>query len=97
MLNEEELKNLERLSRLKLSNDERAKLLNNLQNILNSVTSLNEVDTSGVEPCSHVLENMQAPLRKDATERLFPRDLFLKGAPEKIAGMVKVPPVIKEE
>ncbi len=97
MLNEDELKALERLSRLRLSNGERSNLLKNLQNILNSVASLSEIDTEHVTPCSHVLEDMQAPLREDQTERNYPRELFLKAAPEKIAGMLKVPPVIKEE
>ncbi len=97
MLNETELKALERLSRLRLSDEERAKLLTNLQKILNSVAKLSEIDTSHVKECSHVLEDMQAPLREDVAERSFSRELFLKQAPEKIAGMLKVPPVIKEE
>lgn len=97
MLNEKELKALEKLSRLQLTDDEENQLLTNLQKILNSVAKLNEVDTSGVEPCSHVLEDMQAPLREDVAERLYPRELFLAGAPAKISAMLKVPPVIKEE
>lgn len=97
MLNEEELKALEKLSRLRLTDGERSALLKNLQNILNSVKSLSELDTEHVEPCSHVLEEMQAPLREDESERVYPREVFLKAAPEKIAGMLKVPPVIKEE
>ena len=97
MLNETELKSLERLSRLRLTDEEENKLLTNLKNILNSVEKLNEIDTTDVEPCSHVFETMQAPLREDVAERVYPRELFLKQAPEKIAGMLKVPPVIKEE
>ncbi len=97
MLKEEELKALKRLCRLRLSEQEESKLLKNLQTILSSVAKLNEVDTENVEPCSHVLEEIQAPLREDVAERVYPRELFLSGAPEKIAGMLKVPPVIKEE
>ncbi len=97
MLNETELKALERLSRLRLTDEEENKLLINLQKILNSVEKLKEVDTIGIEPLSHVLEDMQAPLREDVAERIYPRELFLKQAPEKIAAMLKVPPVIKEE
>ncbi len=97
MINEAELKALKRLSKLQLTDDEEVNLLKNLQNILSSVATLNEVDTSNIEPCCHVLEGMQAPLREDIAERLFSRELFLKQAPEKIAGMLKVPPVIKEE
>jgi aspartyl-tRNA(Asn)/glutamyl-tRNA(Gln) amidotransferase subunit C len=97
MLDEKELKNLEKLSKLKLSESERNQLLKNLTNILASVEKLNEIDTSNVEPLAHVLENMQAPLREDIPERVFPREQFLAEAPEKIAAMLKVPPVIKEE
>ena len=97
MLDETELKALKRLSKLQLTDFEEVNLLRNLQNILSAVESLNEVDTSNTKPCCHVLEEMQAPLREDIPERLLARDLFLKQAPEKIAGMLKVPPVIKEE
>ena len=97
MLNEKELKALERLCRIRLSESEETKLLYNLQNILNAVAKLKEVDTESVEPCSHVLEEMKAPLREDVAERLLSRDTFLKQAPAKISAMLKVPPVIKEE
>lgn len=97
MLNEKELKALERLCRIRLSEEEEAKLLHNLQNILGAVAKLNEIDTSFVEPCSHVLEDMKAPLREDEPKRLLSRDTFLKQAPAKISAMLKVPPVIKEE
>jgi aspartyl-tRNA(Asn)/glutamyl-tRNA(Gln) amidotransferase subunit C len=97
MLDEKELKNLEKLSRLKLSEVERDQLLKNLKTILSSVEKLNEIDTSGVEPLAHVLESMQAPLREDIPNRVLPRELFLSEAPDKIAAMLKVPPVIKEE
>lgn len=97
MLNEKELKALERLCRIYLSPAEEGELLHNLQNILNAVEKLKEVDTESVEPCSHVLEDMIAPLREDVAERLLSRETFLKQAPAKISAMLKVPPVIKEE
>ena len=97
MLNEHELQSLKRLCRLRLSQEEDAKLLLNLQKILTAIATLKEVDTDSIEPCSHVLEEMKAPLREDIPERVLSRDLFLKGAPAKISAMLKVPPVIKEE
>ena len=93
MLSKQEFQSLAKLCRLNISGEE----LHNLQSIIPAVAALDEIDTSDVEPCSHVLPDVQAPLREDVAERVFSRDHFLKQAPEKISGMVKVPPVIKED
>lgn len=96
-MDEKQLQNLQKLARIDLSDDEEKKLLTNLKNILAHVEEMNEVDTKGVEPCSHVIESVYAPLRDDEPKRLIPRDEFLKNAPEHIGGMIRVPKVIKDE
>ncbi len=96
-MDEKQLKNLQRLARIALSEEEEKKFLTNLKNILSHVEKMNEVDTEGVEPCAHVIEGVTAPLREDVPERLIPRDQFLKNAPEHIGGMIRVPKVLKDE
>ena len=96
-MNEQKLKNLQKLARIALSLEEEKRLLNNLKNILLHVEKMQEVDTETVEPCSHVIDGVDAPLRNDEPKRLIPRDEFLKNAPDHIGGMIRVPRVIKEE
>lgn len=93
----EQLKALQKLCRIRLEPNEEERFTANLQHILNMIESLKEVDTKGIEPCSRVIENMTAPLRDDEPERLIPREEFLKGAPDQIGGMIKVPKVMKDE
>ncbi len=94
---QEQLHTLEKLCRIKLAPQEKEKLSNNLKRVLDYVAILNEVDTSDVEPCSHVLESMTAPLREDVAKRLISRKEFLDNAPQHVGGMIKVPKVIKDQ
>lgn len=97
MFDRDQLKNLEKLARIRLSPEEEEKFLTSLKNILAHIEQLKEVNTEGVEPCSHVIEHVQAPLREDEPERLIPREEFLKNAPDHVGGMIKVPKVMKDE
>ena len=67
------LKHLEELSRLDLDESEENTLVENLQKILSYIDMLSEVNTDDVEPCSHVVPNLKAPLRDDE-----PRDKITK-------------------
>ena len=96
-MDQKQIKNLQKLARIDLSEEEEKELLTNLQNILVHVDKMKEVDTEGVEPCYHVIAGTTAPLRSDTAERLIERDEFLKNAPEHIGGMVRVPKVMKDE
>ena len=92
------IKYLAELSRIAVSKEEEASLLEDLRKILGYAEQLNEVDTSDVEPCTYVTKAADmTPLRDDEVETSLTRDEFLKGAPDQIGGMVRVPPVIKQE
>ncbi len=54
---------------------------------------LNELDTSGVESMSHVIDVFNA-FRRDMTEESFSQDVTLLNAPEKERGFFKVPKII---
>lgn len=97
-LDKNTIKYLADLSRIEVTPEEEDSLLKDLKKILVYVEQLNEVDTSQVAPCTYVTKSLtQTPLREDAVQAHLARDVFLKGAPSQISGMVRVPPVLKNE
>jgi aspartyl-tRNA(Asn)/glutamyl-tRNA(Gln) amidotransferase subunit C len=60
-----EVRRVAALARLHLSDEETASLTTDLGRILGYVGKLSELDTSSIEPTSHVVE-FAAPLREDA-------------------------------
>ena len=79
-----------------LSPEEEGDISKSLSRILEYVGQLNEVETKGIPPCTHILQELlKNPMRADEPRDLLPRDSFLANAPEQIGGMVRVPPVLK--
>ena len=95
-LNQETIAYLTRLSRIDCSDEEQKKLLIDLKKILAYVDQLQEVDTEDVAPCNQVLENTYNVMREDIPEEPLSRELFLTNAPSHIGGMIRIPPVFKE-
>ncbi len=95
-LDREAIKSLTELSRIHCSEEEEASLLKDLQAILGYIDQLNEIDTESVPPCNHVLEGICNVMRDDEVNEPLSRELFLENAPAKIGGMIRVPPVIKQ-
>lgn len=95
-LTPEEIKKLCQLCRIEASEEEIKTLQSNLPKILSYIRMLQEVDTEGVEPCSHVLGDVQNVMRPDEVGETMDRDLFLKNSPSHVGGMIRVPPVIKQ-
>ena len=84
------------LSKIDLETSEHAAMLKSLEGILAYTHELDKINTENVEPCYHVLEGMEHPLRKDQVDAALERDTFLKNAPDQTGGMVRIPPVIGE-
>jgi aspartyl-tRNA(Asn)/glutamyl-tRNA(Gln) amidotransferase subunit C len=95
-LNKETIKSLIELSRIECSEQEQETLLQDLKKILQYVELLQEVDTTHVSPCNHVMEDVANVLREDVVGETMPRDVFLANAPSHIGGMIRVPPVLKQ-
>jgi aspartyl-tRNA(Asn)/glutamyl-tRNA(Gln) amidotransferase subunit C len=55
---------------------------------------LNELDTKGVEPTSHVLD-INNVMREDVPEASLSQDLALANGPDKASGHYKVPKIIE--
>ena len=91
------LEHLKKLCRIDCDEKEDPILLKDFNRILDYMTQLNEVDTTGIEPCNYVLRSMMNNLmREDTPEELLPRERFLSNAPEQIGGMIRTPPVLKD-
>lgn len=93
-VNEQQVRHVARLARLALGDDEIAKMVPELNNILNWVEQLAEVDTGGVEPLTAVIEN-HLRLRDDIVNDGNVREDILKNAPDAQHGFFAVPKVIE--
>lgn len=95
-LDKQTIQQLTRLCRIDCTEEEQEALLKDLRKILDYIEQLQEVDTKGVPPCNHVLENMANVMRDDVIGEVLDREAFLANAPSHIGGMIRVPPVIKQ-
>ncbi|RMG87693.1 MAG: Asp-tRNA(Asn)/Glu-tRNA(Gln) amidotransferase GatCAB subunit C [Bacteroidetes bacterium] len=92
-IDEKLISRLENLARLELSPQEREKIKNDLNRILEMVGKLEELPTDDVEPLVYVNEEM-TPLREDEVRGQVSNEAALKNAPDKEGPYFKVPKVI---
>ena len=71
---------LEDLSCLTLSNDEKNRLIGDMEKIMNDMSRLGELNTDGVNECTHPFDNVNI-FRNDEVRPSFDRELILKNAP----------------
>jgi aspartyl-tRNA(Asn)/glutamyl-tRNA(Gln) amidotransferase subunit C len=95
-LDKAQIKYLTQLCRIECTEEEQNSLLKDLGEILNYMEQLNDIDTSSVPPCHHVLEDVVNVLREDIVGDTMPREVFLSNAPLQIGGMIRVPTIIKQ-
>ena len=94
-LSDRDVLRIAELSRLALSADERTRLGRELTAILTYVEQIGAIDTSGIEPTSHV--QLDAPaLRPDEPRPSLDREAALRNAPDALrrSGLFRVPKVI---
>jgi aspartyl-tRNA(Asn)/glutamyl-tRNA(Gln) amidotransferase subunit C len=94
-LSEKDVEYVARLARLELSPEEKQLYARQLTAILEYAQRLDELDTSGVEPCAHVLP-LKNVTRLDEITTSMSRDQILANAPQKSKGCFKVPKIIEE-
>jgi aspartyl-tRNA(Asn)/glutamyl-tRNA(Gln) amidotransferase subunit C len=82
------------LARLKLTDEEKALFSDQLGKVIGYIDKLNELDTSDVEPTSHVLP-LKNVFRDDNVAPSLPRENILKNAPESEDGFFRVPKIIE--
>ena len=93
-ITKQEVEHVAKLARLELSDTEQEMLTDQLSNILTYVEQLNELDTKGVEPTSHVLD-INNVMRDDVPSGSLNQERALANAPDKAAGHYRVPKIIE--
>lgn len=81
------------LARLNISETDESAFQNHFNNILNFFSTLEQVDTHGIEPLITAHE-MQNDLRKDKIRQKLLVDEILSNAPDVKNNLFKVPPVV---
>ena len=97
-MNLEDVKRIAHLSHLAISEDEAKATLEQLLKVFNLVEQMQSVDTDGVEPLAHPIEQimtMAQPLREDVVTEVDQRDAYMKNAPAEHEGLFLVPKVIE--
>ncbi|MFT4666206.1 MAG: aspartyl-tRNA(Asn)/glutamyl-tRNA(Gln) amidotransferase subunit C [Polaribacter sp.] len=84
---------LEKLSNLELSTEERDRIQADLNNMLAMVQKIEELDTEGVEPLTHMTTEVNQ-FRTDEVKGQLDREEALKNAPVRDEAYIKVPKVI---
>ena len=78
------------LTKLELSDEEKEQAKKDMANMLDYIDTLNELDTSGVEPMSHVFP-VNNVFREDVVTNGDDREEILANAPEAKEGAFVVP------
>ena len=96
-ITEQEVRYVADLANLKLTDQEIGRLSKDLDDILAHMDTLNEVDTSNVEPMAQVLYDAEetATLRQDIERPCLDNAVALQNAPQAGGGYYKVPRVIE--
>ncbi len=82
------------LAKLELSPEEREQAKKDMGRMLDYIDKLNELDTSAVEPMSHVFP-VHNVFREDVVENGDDRENMLKNAPAKKEGSYQVPKTVE--
>ena len=82
------------LSKLALSQEEKEQAKKDMGSMLDYIDKLGELDTSAVEPMSHVF-SMNNVFRQDVVTNGEGREDMLKNAPEQKEGAFKVPKTVE--
>lgn len=89
-ITEELIDYLQKLGRIRLSEEDRQKTMKDLGSIMGYIDKLNELDTTGVEALSHAGNRVNV-MREDVVTNEDMRDKVLSNAPNSSEGTILVP------
>jgi aspartyl-tRNA(Asn)/glutamyl-tRNA(Gln) amidotransferase subunit C len=92
----EEVETTAALARLALTDEERDRLVRELDAILLYMEKLAALDVSSVEPMTHAVA-LSCPLRDDARGPQLGQEAALAGAPDREEGFFRVPRIIAHD
>jgi aspartyl-tRNA(Asn)/glutamyl-tRNA(Gln) amidotransferase subunit C len=90
VIDRDQVLHVARLARLRLTEEETARMAGELSTILDHIEKIEELDLDEVEPTSHVVE-VENVLRPDEPRPSWPRERILEGAPDVAQGGFRVP------
>ncbi len=93
-ITKQEVEHVAKLARLELSDRQRTCSRTSSRISLPMSRQLNELDTKGVEPTSHVLD-ISNVMRDDVPHESLSQEQALANAPDKAAGHYRVPKIIE--
>lgn len=93
-LDTDEVRNIARLARLSVTDDELTGYARELTSILDLVEQMNAADTGGIEPMAHPQRAVQR-LRPDEVTEPNDRDRYQRNAPAVERGLYLVPRVVE--
>lgn len=93
-ITKETIEKIAHLARLEISETEVEEMQDRLTKTLNWMEQLNEVDTTGVEPLTHMSKEVNV-LREDVAENTLSRERALKNAPSHTETYFSVPKVVE--
>jgi len=91
-----EVEKIAQLAKLKFSEDEKAKLQKDMNQVLGYIEQLNELDLQNVEPLENINETENV-MREDEIKPWLNTEEALKNAPSKTQKFFKVPKVIDKQ
>lgn len=93
MLEKETVRKIAQLSRLELTEEEVDAQFEQLTQIVDMMSVLNNIDTAGVEPLNHVMD-VHNVMREDIVEDSMAIEKVLQNAPEQEDDMFRVPRIV---
>ena len=90
----QEVEHVARLARLELNEQEKETMRVQLDSILSYIDKLNELDTLGIEPTSHVLP-MTNVYREDEVQPSLSQEEALANAPDRHDLFFRVPKILE--
>ncbi len=85
-----EVDHVANLARLRLEPEEKKQMAGQLESFLAVARKIQELDTAGVEPTSHVI-SLEAVMRDDEVRSSLPVEKVLQNAPGRSGAYFKVP------
>ncbi|MCM3739418.1 Asp-tRNA(Asn)/Glu-tRNA(Gln) amidotransferase subunit GatC [Oceanobacillus luteolus] len=95
VISKEKVMHVAELARLHITDEEAEKLTDELKSIIEHAQLLNELDTSDVEPTTHVLK-LTNVMRKDEPKEWITQEEAVKNAPDQKDGQFRVPSILSE-
>jgi aspartyl-tRNA(Asn)/glutamyl-tRNA(Gln) amidotransferase subunit C len=95
-LTEDEVRRVATLCRIGLSDDEVERLRDEMAGLIAEVSVLQSIDTSGIEPTGHAVEEVHTVMRDDTSRPALSVADVLSNAPRREGNYFRVPAVMDD-